>query len=263
MGWRTSIATAGALAALAWVAAAPAAPPQGYLLPGAAPYMISVLPPPPARGSGVEADDRRAFEVTRKLKGSARWTLATADAAVSPQADIHDFACALGVVLDETSAPTLYGIFSRSLSDERAFITPPKDFYQRPRPFVGRRGDICVARTDELARSGSYPSGHSTAIWAWGLMLAELAPDRATAILTRARVYSESRVVCGVHFPSDIAAGRLNGSALYAALQSSPAFRADMEKARAEIAAARAAGGPSPDPALCKVEAEAAAHRPW
>jgi acid phosphatase (class A) len=32
-----------------------------------------------------------------------------------------------------------------------------------------------------------------------GLILAELAPERATPILNRGRAYGESRVVCGVH----------------------------------------------------------------
>jgi acid phosphatase (class A) len=154
-------------------------------------------------------------------------------------------------------------MLGRSFPDARAFVDPGKDHYARPRPFLRVKGEICVPRTKSLERSGSYPSGHSTASWAWGLILADLAPDRATEILERARAYSESRVVCGVHYPSDIANGRLNGSALFALLDSSPEFRADMEKARAEVAAARAAGAPKPDPAVCKVEAEAESHRPW
>jgi acid phosphatase (class A) len=149
------------------------------------------------------------------------------------------------------------------MADARPFIDPAKDHYARPRPFVRLKGNICVPRTDGLVKSGSYPSGHSTASWAWGLIFAELAPDRATEILSRARAYSESRVVCGVHYPSDIAAGRLNGSALFGALQASPEFRADMETARTEVAAARAAGAARPDPEVCKVEADAEAHRPW
>ncbi len=125
------------------------------------------------------------------------------------------------------------------------------------------KGNICVPRSDSLVKSGSYPSGHSTMSWTWGLILADLAPDRATEILSRARAYSESRVVCGVHYPSDIANGRLNGSALFATLEANADFRADLEKARGEVAAARAAGAATPDPGICKVEADAEAHRPW
>ena len=241
---------------------APAAPP-GYLASASTPDMIRVLPAPPAPKSREQAVDDRAFHATRKLEGSPRWILAQNDNRGAPDDALHDFACALGVTLDKTSAPTLYALLGKIMSDARPFIDPGKDHYARPRPFLRMKGNICVPKTDSLAKSGSYPSGHSTASWAWGLIFSELAPDRATEILSRARAYSESRVVCGVHYPSDIQSGRLNGSALFAALQTSPEFRADMEKARAEVAAARAANGAPPDPAVCKVEAEAQAHRPW
>ena len=235
----------------------------GYLAPGSTPDMIRVLPAPPIPGSKSQAEDDRAFHDTRKLEGSPRWTMAQNDNRGAPDDALKDFACALGVSLDKSTAPNLHALLGRIMADARPFIDPGKDHYARPRPFVRMKGNICVPKTDSLVKSGSYPSGHSTASWAWGLIFAELAPDRAIEILSRARAYSESRVVCGVHYPSDISAGRLNGSALFGALQASPEFRADMEKARAEIAAARAANGAQPDPAVCKVEADAESHRPW
>ena len=253
----------GGLGALALLTSAAAAPPSGYLPPGAAPDMVRVLPAPPAPNSAEQRQEDRAFRVTRALEGTPRWAMAQQDNRGSPDDAFRDFACALGVTLDQNSAPTLHALLGRIMIDARPFIDPAKDHYARPRPFVRLKGNICVPRTESLARSGSYPSGHSTGSWTWGLILADLAPDRTTEILSRARAYSESRVVCGVHYPSDIANGRLNGSAVFAALQSSPEFRADLEKARAEVAAARAAGGPAADPAVCKVEAEAEAHRPW
>jgi len=242
---------------------AAAAAPAGYLAPGSTPDMIRVLPAPPALKSHDQADDDRAFRDTRHWEGTPRWTLAQNDNRGAPDDALQDFACALGVTLDKHSAPTLYTLLGRIMVDARPFIDPPKDHYARPRPFLRMPGNICVPKADSLVKSGSYPSGHSTASWDWGLILADLAPDRATEILSRARAYSESRVVCGVHYPSDIATGRLNGSALFAALEANPEFRADLEKARAEVAAARAAGGAQPDPGICKVEADAEAQRPW
>ena len=248
---------------LALVAGAAGAATPGYLAPGSTPDMIRVLPAPPEPKSQMQADDDRAFRVTRKLEGSARWTLAQSDNRGSPDDALKDFACALGVSLDQHSAPTLYALLGRIMSDARPFIDPAKDHYARPRPFLRMAGNICVPKVESLVKSGSYPSGHSTASWDWGLIFSELAPDRSTEIMARARAYSESRVVCGVHYPSDIANGRLNGSALFAALQASPEFRADMEKAREEVAAARASNTAAPDPAICKVEADAEATRPW
>ena len=240
----------------AWAAEA------GYLAPDAMPDSLRLLPPPPAAGSGTQADDTAAFAATRALKDQPRWALAANDVDQSPEAAFLDFTCALGVTLDDGSAPSLSTLFSRVAKDARGVVDPPKDHYGRHRPYVDNPGDICVAKSEGLARSPSYPSGHTTLGWAWALILTELAPDRATEILLRGRVYGESRVVCGVHYPSDIEAGRTNGAALVAALHGNASFRADLERARGEVEAARKAGRVRPDPAVCAVETEAGAHPP-
>ena len=83
---------------------------------------------------------------------------------------------------------------------------------------IGNEAPICVQRSQALADSFSYPSGHATQGWAYALILASLVPEKATPILARGRAYGESRIVCGVHWLSDVAAGRLTGTAVFAAL---------------------------------------------
>ncbi len=263
---RRASALAAAIAALVLLGCGQASSQQaeiGYLAAGAIPDAIHILPPPPKAGSPSQAADDAAFASTRALKGSPRWSLATDDAVASPQAAIKDFSCALRVQLDPAALPALQHLFVRVGLDGRGVIDAPKDLYARRRPFLDHPGEICIDRSDYLIQSASYPSGHATMGWTWALILAELAPDRSTPILMRGRAYGESRVVCGVHYPSDIEAGRSNGAVLVAALHGAPAFRADLEKARAELQAVRDARGPAPDPARCKVEAEAGAHQPW
>ena len=75
--------------------------------------------------------------------------------------------------------------------------------------------------------------------WAWALILSELAPDRANAILARGLAYGESRVICGVHYASDVEAGRLVGAAMVARLKGDRAFQRDLAAARLEIEKAR------------------------
>ncbi len=48
-------------------------------------------------------------------------------------------------------------------------------------------------------------------------------------------MYGESRVITGAHWQSDVDASRVVASIGYAKLQSSPEFRAQMEKAKAEF----------------------------
>jgi acid phosphatase (class A) len=250
-----------AVAVLASLALAQTPADKGYLTPDTTPQTLRILPTPPQPGSGRGADDRAVFARTRVLAGGARWTLATADADLTPRAGM--FACALGVTLDGANAPGLDAMLHHMAPDARAVVDPPKDSFNRPRPYVGLPGDppICVPKTESLAKSASYPSGHSTVAWAWGLILAEIAPDRATEILMRAREIGDSRIICGVHYLSDVEEGRTNGSILVAALHANPEFRSDLAKARAEVAAARIA--PHPAPTGCAAIANAEAHPPY
>jgi acid phosphatase (class A) len=71
------------------------------------------------------------------------------------------------------------------------------------------------------------------------LVLAELMPERQNAILKRGYEYGQSRVICGVHWQSDVDAGRVVGAAVVAQFHNSPEFRDLFEKARTEIQALR------------------------
>ncbi len=258
---RAALAGALVLALAGAVASASSAP--AYLPGGGAPDAVRYLPPPPAKGSKAEAADIDAFKRTRRLEGTARWRLAQSDAKVSPTLLLQDFGCALGTMPEETREPALFSLWRKLARAIGPVIAGPKDHYGRKRPYLLAKGRICVEDTPGMDASGSYPSGHTTLGWSTALVLAELAPDRATEILARGRAYGESRVVCGVHYPTDVAAGRTDASGVVAVLHADAAFRADMDKARAELAAARAAGASPPDPARCKVEDEAAAKTPW
>lgn len=234
----------------------------GYLGPEGVPDATKFLPPPPADNSLTEQRDFAVFMETRKLEGSERWKLAASDAVQTPGAILADFDCALGVTITPQSAPALVHLLSRTGADAGSIVNKVKDVYKRPRPLVGNNQPICVERTDDLAKSPSYPSGHTTASWALGLILAEIAPDKASAVLARARSYGESRVVCGVHFVSDIDQGRANGSALIAAEHANPDFRADLAAAKAELERLRKSTT-APEGGVCRVQDDAAAHTPW
>jgi acid phosphatase (class A) len=91
-------------------------------------------------------------------------------------------------------------------------------------------------------------------------VLAEVAPDRANAIFARGLAFGQSRVVCGVHWKSDVEAGRIIGAATVSRLRLDPVFQAQVAEARKEVDAARASGRRSP--LNCATEAAALAGRP-
>ena len=132
-----------------------------------------------------------------------------------------------------------------------------KDYYKRKRPFMETGDDICTPEERSRFKADSYPSGHSSIGWAWALVLTEAAPARADAILARGLAFGQSRVVCGVHWKSDVEAGRIVGAATVSRLRSDPVFVAQLAEARKEIATARAAGAGSP--LDCAAEAKALA----
>jgi acid phosphatase (class A) len=258
------ILAAGAIA-MVGVALADTAPqvrPAGYLAAGAAPDPLKILPKPPATGSARETADREVFFKTRALAGTPRWTLATQDADLGQGTGM--FSCAVGASLHPANLPVLSGLFRKVAIDTGPVTNPAKNHYGRPRPYTmadATTAPVCVPKSDALTKNPSYPSGHSTLSWAWGLVLAELAPDRASQIMARARGIGDSRVVCGVHYLSDVEAGRLAGASLVAAEHGQAAFRADMQRARAELDALRS--GPHDTPSDCAAQNEAAEHAPY
>jgi acid phosphatase (class A) len=246
-----SAQTAAGPAALGRMPTTPGA--AGYMTDAARPDTYAILPPAPVAGTSRYEADRTIFLQTRRLKDASRWALAQND--VDQTRILHDLACAVGVELTEKNAPKTVALTRRINIDVRPAVNRPKDIYKRQRPYLIDEGPICVDKTDDLAKSADYPSGHNTWGWTIGLVMAELAPDRSTDILKRARAYGESRLVCGVHNLSAVEAGRLNASIVVAGLHGSPEFRKDMDVARTEIAAARRAG-PAPDAAACAAEAK-------
>jgi len=215
----------------------------GYLPRTSLPDSLALLPPPPAAGSAAFARDEEARESAAPLRGSARWDRAAGDAVLAfPQA-VETFACAAGVAIGEDDTPRLYRLMRTMMVDVGLSTYAAKDHYRRDRPFVARGGPTC-SPTDEAALrgDGSYPSGHSALGWGWALALAEIAPERADAILQRGREFGQSRLVCNVHWQSDIDAGRVIAAAAVARLHADADFRADLKAARREVERARRAG---------------------
>jgi acid phosphatase (class A) len=230
----------------------------GYLDPATLPDSLTLLPPPPADGSAAFALDE---EVSRKglaLRGTPRWDLAARDAELMFPEAAGTFSCALGIPITEQNTPHLYILLRRTLADAGLSTYTAKNNYQRKRAFMVNEEPICTPEEEEkLRKDGSYPSGHTAIGWAWALILTEIAPEQADAILARGRAFGESRVVCNVHWHTDVVAGRFMGAATVARLHADPGFRAEIEAAKRELEAARRGGyTPLGD---CQVEIEALA----
>ena len=111
-----------------------------------------------------------------------------------------------------------------------------KEYYKRPRPFRQLNEATAYPPAENIKKNtGSYPSGHASSGWLYALVLSELNPDAEEALLARAYQYGQGRVITGYLWQSDVEAGRLVGSAVYARLHNSEAFLKQMELVRAEL----------------------------
>ena len=235
-------------------------PPGTYISGATLPDTTLILPPPPLPGSPEQADDDAVFARSRALRDAPRWHLAQDDAHLGTAEVLARFSCALGFTIDPKRAPALMSLLDHAGADMGPELDRTKTLWQRHRPYIGNDQPICVQRHGSLDASPSYPSGHTTLEFGASLILAELVPDRAAQLIQRGRTMAESRLVCGVHWLSDVQAGFLEAASLVAALHGSERFRADMDRARTEIATLRQTSPAPANAATCNVEADAASH---
>ena len=220
---------------------------NGYLDRKQLPNSLTLLPKPPAAGSAQAAADLDMHRSTRSLRDTPRWALAARDANLKFPAAADTFSCALGIPVSPTGTPHLNMLLRRTLLDSGLSTYGAKDHYKRQRPFAALKEGTCAPASEAaLAKDGSYPSGHAALGWAWGLVLTGIAPDKTDAVLQRAHAFGQSRVICGVHWQSDVDQGRVMGAAAVARLQGDPVFTAQVALARQEVADARAKGAKSP-----------------
>ena len=210
---------------------------EGYLAADDLPNSFELVPPPPAQGSAAFALDEERSREYMALRGTPRWNQATRDANLHFPEAIEAFSGVVGIPITEEATPHLYMLLRRSLTDAGLSTYKAKNHYNRARPFMLNGEPICTPEDREaLTKDGSYPSGHTAIGWAWALILCEIFPEHTDEILARGRAFGESRMVCNVHWQSDVNEGRFMGAATVARLHANTEFLADLDRAKREVA---------------------------
>ncbi|WEK57393.1 MAG: phosphatase PAP2 family protein [Candidatus Brevundimonas phytovorans] len=220
---------------------------KGYLSGSLIQALADATPPPPVAGSPTDLADKARSHQFKALEDSDRWLLATAHAELRPPLALQHFDCVLDVRLGSATTPNLNRLMQRLFddSDAAAELVKARGFRARP---VGDDPERrpCQRLTEAGRKSASYPSGSSTVATVYGEAFAALEPQRAAEVRRIAHAMGLSRLVCGMHYPSDVAAGEVLGKAVFEAASATPGFDADLAAARAELTAARATGLTSP-----------------
>jgi acid phosphatase (class A) len=142
------------------------------------------------------------------------------------------FRSVMGKRFASANLPLLAALSDRMESEGSAASHALKREFKRPRPyqFDSTLHPVC----ETVAQPNSYPSGHSIVSYLDAFILIRMVPEKSREILERADDYAHNRMVCGVHYASDLAAGRAVAYVLFGYLMATPRFQNDLAAARAE-----------------------------
>jgi len=158
------------------------------------------------------------------------------------------FAATLGPAFDLAHLPETAKLLALVQNDQSVAANIAKRIYLRNRPWVfDANMKPCDYKPNANPRT-SFPSGHATLGYSMGYVLGTLIPERDQALQDRAGDYAYSRMVCGDHYPSDIAASKALGVAVGVMLMQSPRLAPMIAAARAELTAAHLTGAGSDRP---------------
>jgi acid phosphatase (class A) len=189
----------------------------------------ALLAPPPAPDSAVAREDAQALHIAERTRTPQQIQRAQAD---DHEESIFALTSVLGPNLDPTTLP-LTAQLSLHLRAESGVVNPGlKTAFNRPRPYVA---DPTLHPVCDRATTNSYPSGHAMIGYLEAFALVQMIPERKEDILRRASEFAQNRIVCGVHYPTDIEASHTIALALFGTISTSPRFQQELAAARCEL----------------------------
>lgn len=206
---------------------------SGWSLPPAETF-TNVVTPPPAPGSPADLADLDAVIGMQARRTPSE--LAHAEKSVG--FDVFMFSEVRGDGFNAAAFPKTAAFFQKLEDTVNVPKNWLKDSYHRPRPYKAFPDQVKALVTIE--KNYSYPSGHSLRSWLAALVMGNLDPARRADYLACAMQVNLDRIIGGMHYPSDTAAGRALAEVVYAELLSDPGFRSDLgELRKAEYSGAK------------------------
>lgn len=202
-------------------------------LPADSADFVAQFAAPPAPDSTQTRGELAELLALQRARTPAQVRAARADR----KKEIERFYGALG--LDEKNAPPLPNLHELAENAERdlgPYVRAAKEKFRRLRPYeIEPALEPCIGA---VKGDQSYPSGHASYGYVMAEVLTELVPERQASLEKRADDFALQRMICGVHFRSDIEAGRAGARLLVATMRASPEYRRDSGAAAAELRAA-------------------------
>ena len=193
--------------------------------------IASVLPDPPANDSAQTTKELAELHRMQETRSAEQIAHAKGD---DVEEDIFIFKDVLGNKFAKSELPLTAVLSAHVHSDEGVIVGPAKKYFKRPRPFNFDHTIKPVCRTNNDLTDYAYPSGHSTTGYLEALVLTMMVPEKRDAILIRADDYAHSRLICGVHYPTDVAASKFVAYAMIGIMMDNPQFKQEFDAAKAE-----------------------------
>jgi acid phosphatase (class A) len=246
---------------------------------GTAVDVIGLLPPSTALDAKAQQADLIGVLAAQRTAHQAGTTQRAIDDSEMTCARFKDV---LGPAL-KSAAAALKVIDTGALSTV-AVVAVPKKYWKRPRPYLtseavealadaapdgvmaateyppdcdpdppAKNAKEAAKRSAKIAKERfekdytSYPSGHATFGFACGALLAQMIPERRAQLYERGRLYGESRLIVGAHYPSDVEQGRVAGAVGVALLMQNATYQRMFYQAQSELRAALALPAQLPD----------------
>jgi len=122
---------------------------------------------------------------------------------------LYVLAALAAVLLDEVQGEDFFKAVAVGFGLERSLYWLLKNSIRRNRPAVGLQSfRAAITPSDQF----SFPSGHTAAGFMFATIVLQFYPALAVACYVWASLVSISRVLLGVHYPTDILAGATLGS---------------------------------------------------
>lgn len=189
-----------------------------------------ILQTPPTADSSTTQAELAELHRIQSARSSAEEAQAKAD---DIDESLFIYKTVLGEKFNPAALPLTTAFGKRVKNDEGVNANPAKDAFKRIRPYNLDHSlkPVCKTKT----KDDSYPSGHATAGYLAALTLIDMVPEQREAILNRADAYARNRLVCGVHYPSDIAASKLLAYTTHAVMETNPQYQSELATARVEL----------------------------
>ena len=191
--------------------------------------VLSQIPPPPADDSiAGMADIETVLQVQRDRTPEqiARAKKVNAHNAMSMGAHVF------GPEFTKQNLPKTAGILSKATKERGNIVRAGKKQWNRTRPYDRKLGvEPCLERQVGT----SYPSGHSSSGAFWATLYSAAMPEYRTLFAEQMRETMWSRVLGGVHYPTDTQAGKMLGTLIAQQMLKNPLMQEDIKIIREEI----------------------------